>query len=200
MRLNKKRSCKGGTNLVEIGPALFILIVVIMIPVIDMLALALAYASGYYLNHLVTRECAVHDPTASGNPNATTGQYAIPTAVTIAETTWKKSMLAGLAQATKAPSTEQVTYVDTKGTSYVNFFNCDGVGNVTPTVPPAPATNAVAAAGATPALNVVNCQVVTTLQITPIFVVPFFSSVPGLGAPVNFTYTGSRPQEEKGIK
>jgi len=44
------------------APALLILFCFILIPMLDMLYLALAYAAGWYCNHLVVREVACRDP------------------------------------------------------------------------------------------------------------------------------------------
>jgi hypothetical protein len=188
VRYQKKRSTKGGTNTVELAPALFILIIVILIPIMDMLFLIMSYTAGWYLNHLCTRECAVHDPTQAAE---------ISSAVQIADSTWKKSMLCGLAQATGAASQEQVTYVDASNNKYVSNLSTNGSGTVSGTAVPAPSQTP-----ATPPVppQIITCQVITTLPIKPLFVVPFIGSVPGLSAPVVMTYSGQRPQEEKGIK
>ena len=211
MRQKRKRSCHGGTSMAEIGPALFILIVAVMIPLLDLMLLSMSYAAGWYLNHLVTRECAVHDPTtrlptdpitvANANPIILTDQ--IPTAVGIADSTWKKSMLCGLAQAQNSTSTHKVTFIDTSNTQYVSSYSCDGTGVVTLGLQKTPAPAAVAASAGPPAVassNVVTCNVQTQVTVKPIFVVPFIGNVPGLSAPITFTYAGQRPQEEKGIR
>lgn len=178
------RGSKGGTGIAELGPALFILIIVILIPIMDMLYLAMSYAAGWYLNHLCTRECAVHDPTSGA---------AIQSAVQIADTAWKKSMLCGLAQASNATTTEKVTYYDNSGGTYNSTLQTNGTGIViSSAVNPAPAPTGTS--------YVVTAQVVTTIPVKPLFVVPFIGSVPGLSAVVDFNYSGQRPQEEKGIK
>ena len=106
-------------------------------------------------------------------------------------------MLCGLAQATGATSSEQVTYVDSIGTKYVSNLSTNGSGIVSGAATPAPSQTP-----ATPPVppQITTCQVITTLPIKPLFVVPFIGSVPGLSAPVIMTYSGQRPQEEKGIK
>lgn len=41
-------------------------------------------------------------------------------------------------------------------------------------------------------------KLITRAQIKSLFVVPFFSSIPGLGAPVPVSFASEKPQEEKG--
>lgn len=57
----KLRRNSKGYQFAELGPALIIIFIVILIPMLDMLYLSLAYASGWYCNHLVTREVACRD-------------------------------------------------------------------------------------------------------------------------------------------
>lgn len=60
--MKTNRNAKGGTNTVELGPALFIILIVIFIPCIDIMHIALAYGCGWYANHLAVREAAVAGP------------------------------------------------------------------------------------------------------------------------------------------
>jgi len=162
------RNSRGGTSTVELGPALFILIICVLIPAMDLLYLAMTYAAGWYLNHVEVREVACHDPDAADAASA----------ITIAYTAWKNSILCGLCNAQSTPHNEVVTYW---------IGNPPGGTKMTPpATPPNPPVD--------------FCNVVTTLQIKPLFIVPFIGGVPGLSAPVNFVYADTRPQEEKGIK
>ncbi len=56
------RNRKGGSGTVELAPALVVIFIVILIPMLDLLYLGLAYASGWYCNHLVVREVACREP------------------------------------------------------------------------------------------------------------------------------------------
>jgi hypothetical protein len=56
------RNSRGGTNTVELGPAMFIILIVILIPCIDFMQIGLAYACGWYANHMATREAACAGP------------------------------------------------------------------------------------------------------------------------------------------
>jgi hypothetical protein len=72
------RNSRGGTSTVELGPALFILLIVILIPCIDMMQIGLAYAFGWYANHIATREaaCAGPNPAATNAANGATAAWA----------------------------------------------------------------------------------------------------------------------------
>jgi hypothetical protein len=61
------RNAKGGTNTVELGPSLFIILIIILIPAIDFMQIGLAYACGWYANF-----CAVRAAACAGPLNATT--------------------------------------------------------------------------------------------------------------------------------
>jgi hypothetical protein len=67
--MNLNRNNKGGTNTVEFGPALFVLIIMVLIPCIDFMQIGLAYACGWYANHLAVREATCTGPTYPGPTN-----------------------------------------------------------------------------------------------------------------------------------
>ncbi|HEY9756283.1 MAG TPA: hypothetical protein V6C97_14040 [Oculatellaceae cyanobacterium] len=188
MRQKSKRNCKGGTGIAELGPALFVLIIVILIPMMDMLYLMMSYAAGWMLNHQTTREVSVKDPTDGTQ---------IKLGVQIADMAWRKTLFCGLAQATGSIAQEQVTFVDASNNPYVSNFSVDGSSNVSGTATTAPSRTTQPV---NTALNVVTVQVVTQLPVKPLFVVPLVNNCPGLSAPVIFSYSGQRPQEEKGLK
>lgn len=58
----KTRFCQGSA-ITETGPAIFILFIMILFPLIDLMYMALAYSIVWYLNHLEVRELAVRVPT-----------------------------------------------------------------------------------------------------------------------------------------
>jgi hypothetical protein len=51
-----------GSQIAELGPALIIILVVVLFPMINLIYLAAGYASAWYLNHLVVREIAMINP------------------------------------------------------------------------------------------------------------------------------------------
>jgi hypothetical protein len=186
------RNNRGGSGMAEMGPAFFVLIVVIMVPLCDLLGLACSYVAGYVLNNTMARECACKDPT--NGKGSGVGFTNIKLAVTIADGAWKNNILAGLAQAKNATTIHAITYVNNNGLAYTTTKL-----TVTPAVAvsggPDPAIPA-----ATTALYVATCQVITQIPIQPLFVVPFIGDVPGLSAPITFVYACQRPQEEKGFQ
>jgi len=56
------RKPTGGSEMAEMGPAVLVIFVIILVPMLDILYLGLAYASGWYANHLSVREVAVRKP------------------------------------------------------------------------------------------------------------------------------------------
>jgi hypothetical protein len=54
-----------GSSVSEMGPALFILLLVVLFPMLDLLYLGLGYAASWYLNHLEIRELAIRSPAQS---------------------------------------------------------------------------------------------------------------------------------------
>lgn len=63
-RLTKPRNA-AGSAITETAPALFLLLLVILFPLIDMLYMGLAFGLTWYLNHLEVRELAVRVPAES---------------------------------------------------------------------------------------------------------------------------------------
>jgi len=57
-----KRRNERGQAIAETGPAIFILFIVILFPLIDMLYMGFAYAVVWYMNYLEVRELAVRVP------------------------------------------------------------------------------------------------------------------------------------------
>lgn len=87
------RNKKGGSGTVELAPALVVIFIVILVPMLDLLYLGLAYAAGWYCNHLVVREVACRDPGASG------------AAATAATDAWAQTGLAKFIGASTATNT-----------------------------------------------------------------------------------------------
>src|SRR6185437_9350629 len=57
-RMQQKRSMRGSA-LTEMGPALFILLMMIFFPMLDLMGMAASYCSGMYLNMMQVKEAAV---------------------------------------------------------------------------------------------------------------------------------------------
>jgi hypothetical protein len=56
------RSKRGGGFAVEFGPALFIILIMVLIPAIDFVQIGFLYCCGWYANHVATREAACAGP------------------------------------------------------------------------------------------------------------------------------------------
>jgi hypothetical protein len=55
----KRRKARGASQIAELAPALLILFLLILFPLLDILYLAIAYTGGWYLNHMTSRACAM---------------------------------------------------------------------------------------------------------------------------------------------
>jgi hypothetical protein len=58
-----RRNNRGGTSTVEFGPALFILLIVVVIPCIDIVQMGLAYGLAWYFDYMALRQAACAGPT-----------------------------------------------------------------------------------------------------------------------------------------
>ncbi len=61
-RKSNKWRIPDGSAISETAPALFILLIMILFPLIDLMYMGLAYSIVWYLNHLEVRELAVREP------------------------------------------------------------------------------------------------------------------------------------------
>lgn len=64
MDVRKRR--KKGSAIAEFGPALFLFIIIIFFPMLDMLGLLASYCMGYYCNFMACRELAVRKQAEAG--------------------------------------------------------------------------------------------------------------------------------------
>jgi hypothetical protein len=72
MKANQ-RNKKGTGQIAEFIPALVVIFIVILFPMLDLLYLGLAYACGWYCNHLVVREVACRIPNTATGPGTAAG-------------------------------------------------------------------------------------------------------------------------------
>ncbi|MBU6452520.1 MAG: hypothetical protein KGS72_12115 [Cyanobacteria bacterium REEB67] len=63
--MRQRRSARGGSQIAELAPALLILFIVVLFPMLDIMYLGLGYCCGWYLNHMSSRACATVQPTAA---------------------------------------------------------------------------------------------------------------------------------------
>jgi hypothetical protein len=137
------------------GPALFILLMMIFFPMLDLMGMAASYCSGMYLNVMQVKEAAVCQASDS---LSTTGQV-------------------------------QKGVVD-------NWLQ-NGVGRFVKTTTPIH-TNVIYTAGQTDPQTKITDQfvtVTTTFSCQPFLTIPFWIPVPGLSAPMTFTYSSQAQME-----
>lgn len=144
MDARRRRSRRKGSAITEFAPALFLFLIVIFFPMLDMLGAAAAYCMGWYENFMACRELTVR----------------------------------------KSNETTQVfTEVEANFNS-TGFAKFIGLQNLKNTATYTPVTNGV---------GYVCCT--TTLDAMPFISIPWFGVAPGLNAPMNFTFTSTRPRE-----
>ncbi len=141
------RKARGGTNTVELRRHLHNLDSYFDFE-IDFMQIGLAYACGWYANHLALREASCAGPSrATAAANGATQARAN----------------SGLGQFVHCPAPVNVVNCNVG-----NDMDGDGVGDF--------------------------CQVTTTVQVQPMFSLPFVASTP-----ITFKYQAVRPMEEKGL-
>lgn len=156
-----------GSAITEFGPALFLFLIVIFFPLMDILGMAAVYCCGWYSNFITTRELAVRTAADGGlgtpPPAKDAGRSATTTGGTVANevnTEFLKTGIASFVGVTAAGLTHAVTYIG-------------------PT-----------SAGDPPQ---VECR--TTVRSKPFLTIPFIPNVPGLSADIDFTMAATRPRE-----
>ncbi len=152
MKYRARGRKSSGHEFAEFAPALFILLVCIVPPMLDLLYLGIAYASGWYLNHLQTREVACAPPALSSD------------ALARARIAWEDSTLAKFVKGREAGSN-----VSARDVNPDDSFPDDTV------------------------------IVTTNVLIQPFLQIPFLGSIPGIGAPITFTFVSERTREERGV-
>ena len=155
-RCSALRRNKRGQVISETGPALFVLFVMILFPLLDLLYMGLAFGIVWYLNYLEVRELAVRIPEETAQViQEVDGNYV----------TTGLGRFVGL-------STASITHPIT------------GQASRDPVAPPPEEP------------QYVTCT--TQAQVNPFLNLPFVIPVAGINAPVVFTVTSTRLQEERG--
>jgi hypothetical protein len=150
------RSTKGN-QIAELGPALIIILIVVLFPLINLIYLAAGYASAWYLNHLVVREIAMI------NPNNDDQVIDEENSIT---SNWANNGVAHFIG----------IYPDNYQTK---------VSHATPVYTPSKT-------------NPELVRLTTTVTVRPLFYIPFFKDLPGVGKDMVFAISEERPQEDKG--
>jgi hypothetical protein len=179
MKYSKRRRYTGSA-IAEFGPALILILIVFLFPMIDLIYLGIAYAAGWYCNHLVIREVACHNPTDSA---------AMGACIQTATSAWGAS---GLSSFIGNPNvTNNVTFTIVTKPVSGGSETVISTGNSYPVSAPTIVGNTSTYVG--------YCSVTTTMPIKPFVSLPWIGDVPGINAPITFTFGDTRPQEEKGI-
>ena len=149
----KIRANRGGA-IAETGPAIFLLVVIIFFPMLDLMEMAAGYVFSSIFHDYMIREMAIRTPEADGVGNA----------------------------AAKTKILEEF-----KKSGFFSFLKMQNNDLIVDSVRYLPSM-----------ANPTQVQVSTTVRVRPFIIIPFFDSVPGLGAPVEFKLSSQKPQEEKG--
>lgn len=183
------RKSSGG-QIAELGPALFIICILILIPVMDLVYMSGAYASGWYLNQLEAREVASTLPDISGNPlgsNPPPGSWPPGTNVTTLVNGAASQPYIDINTKLSAWSSSGLAYF-CGGSQQNIWIYYDGVANPAP--PPA---------------QICDFSITTTdVSVRPFIPVPWFEAavpggVPGLSRAWINRYSTRSTQEEKGL-
>ena len=89
-----------GNQISELGPALFIILIVILFPLMLLIYLGLGYACGWYLNHMSTRAAAIVVPGQMQN------------AMDAQQAAWEATGLAAFTKATVISNTATRVNID----------------------------------------------------------------------------------------
>jgi hypothetical protein len=147
-----KRRSQSGATISEMAPALFLLVIFALLPVIDLIVDGLGYCACLTLNNLQLREAARVPKSQATDPKGAV-QLAIPT-------NWRNSAFGGIAPLMDDPQTS-VSYDVIANSAFVT--------------------------------------VSTVVSVKPMIPVPFFSNIPGLGAPMVFTVASQKVLENPGF-
>ncbi len=102
--MKRLRRNKKGNQMAEFGPAVFILVCMILIPMMVLIYVGLGFACGWYLNFMCTRACAVV-PAAD-----------MPTALNAQQAAWFNSGLPNFTGASIVSNTAtRVAFINTNG-------------------------------------------------------------------------------------
>lgn len=143
-----------GSGLVEMGPALSLLLITVFFPLLDMMAIGVTYGSGFTLNNLQARQCAVVTKTEAKDANGLVLK-GIPS-------DWKTKGLGKFCNLTGDPITSLSYKLGQKDDKDRQDW---------------------------------TVIVSTTITARPFLTVPGFPAIPGLTAPMTFTFVSERVME-----
>lgn len=182
----KSRRKARGAQLTEFGPALIILFLVGLLPVIDLLGMLVSYGFGWYLNYLQGREAAL-TMVVRDNRVTPSSNDQVDASLADLESSWLGS---GFGAFTGAQATDVNT-----------------VAVLAPLEPPSGSVTGGGGPGRRRSGNIAEVQessstvapeamVTTQVTVKPFLKIPLPVEVPGLTGPVTFRYTTRRPVED----
>jgi hypothetical protein len=178
-----------GGQIAELGPALFIICILIFIPVMDLVYMAGAYASGWYLNQIEAREFASTLPDVANNPLGTNPPPNWPPGTNVTALVNGAAIQPYIDVNTKLSVwTASGIAIFCAGNQQNIWVYYDGVNNPTP--PPAQICD----------FSITTCDI----SVKPFIPVPWFTQVfpggvPGLSVNWVNRYSSRSTQEEKGL-
>jgi hypothetical protein len=169
--MRQRRKARGGSQIAEFAPALLILFIVVLFPMLDVMYIALGYCCGWYLNHITSRGCSTAPP-----PSPSLGGPYPAAVITNLNNAWLN-------------------------TSFQNFSGASIVSNVATAVPVAGVPDPTSNANNLPTLMVdcqtqVQIQPFFTLPVMPLM---NSLQVDGLTRPIIFFYHDRVPVQENGL-
>lgn len=159
-----------GSAITEFGPAVFIFLILIFFPLMDLLGVAAVYCCGWYANFLTTRELAVRTAAdgglAGGSPAKNTDSAATSGGIVATEI----------------------------NTEFVKSGICSFIG-INASNLATKLTHSVVYSGAKDGGTPPQVTCTSSITASPFLPIPFFNGVPGLGSDVTFTIQAQRPRE-----
>ena len=159
-----------GSAITEMGPALFILLILIFFPMMNLIQIGAAYALANTYHQYISREIAFKRPELSS------------------------AAISKVNTEVDANSLFQFVRIVGRTVDSVQFLDKNGA-----VVSGLPAAGDTSDAARATRNSIAQVRVQTTMTVSPYITIPFFASIPGLGAPVPFRVSSDRPQDEKGL-
>ncbi len=166
----KSRTFKG-SGIAEFAPALFVLLILIFFPMIDLIQMGVAYMSCNYINDqeliALANNLQVQTNAISGGGTPSYSSYSINNCVT-------------------------------RVNNLITYFNSSAFARLA-NLQPIPSITAATLSPSTLSYqtqqNAYYITITNTYTSNPFLFIPFFKGVPGIGAPVTYTISGNKPIE-----
>jgi hypothetical protein len=168
--MRQKRTARGGSQIAELAPALLILFIVVLFPMLDVMYLGMGYCAGWYLNHITSRGCSTVAP-----PSKTAPSFYPPATVANLNNAWLASSFQSFTGASIVSNTAETQLTGVPDPSSNN-------NNLTTMVVVAKTQVRIQ-----PFFTLPSMPLMSSLQID------------GLTRPITFQYVDRTPLEENGL-